>query len=275
MTAPAQAMTPRGQQATSRFAVRIPNERTFYAALGFVGLLIAWQLASNAGIIKKILMSSPIDIGKVAVSDFTTGAIWPHLTISLQEWLIGFVIAIVVGLPFGFMLGYFRRFRLFTNYWLFAVDATPSVALFPLIVLVLGIGLQAKVFMVFLACIFQILLSTMQGVRAVNWRHQEIANSFRASNWRILLSVVLPTTIPFALTGIRLGASRALVGVVVAEFQAANQGIGYYIALNGQTLNTARVFVGLLLLGLFGIVVGEIVRVVERRFDVWRPTIHR
>ena len=106
MTAPAQAMTPRGQQTTGRFSVRIPNERTFYAVLGFVGLLIAWQLASNAGIIKKILMSSPIDIARTAVLDFTTGAIWPHLTISAQEWILGFLIAIAFGIPFGFALGY-------------------------------------------------------------------------------------------------------------------------------------------------------------------------
>jgi NitT/TauT family transport system permease protein len=275
MTGQAQAMTPRGQPAASRFSVRIPNERTFYAVLGLVGLMIVWQLASNAGIIKKILMSSPIDIARTAVTDFTTGAIWPHLTISFQEWILGFLIAIGIGIPFGFALGYFRRLRLFSNYWLFAVDATPSVALFPLIVLVLGIGLESKIFMVFLACIFQILLATMQGVRAVNWRHEEIANSFRATTWQRLRSVVLPTTIPFALTGIRLGASRALVGVVTAEFLAANQGLGYYIALNGQTLNTSRVFVGLLILGVFGILVGEVVRLIEHRFDVWRPTIHR
>jgi ABC-type nitrate/sulfonate/bicarbonate transport system permease component len=275
MTAPAHAMTPRGQPTAARFSVRVPNERMFYALLGLVGLMIAWQLASNAGIIKKILMSSPIDIARAAVQDFTTGAIWPHLTISFQEWILGFLIAIAVGIPFGFALGYFRRLRLFSNYWLFAVDATPSVALFPLIVLVLGIGLESKIFMVFLACIFQILLSTMQGVRAVNWRHEEIANSFRASTWRRMRSVVLPTTIPFALTGIRLGASRALVGVVTAEFLAANQGIGYYIALNGQTLQTSRVFVGLVMLGVFGILLGEVVRLVEHRFDAWRPTIHR
>jgi NitT/TauT family transport system permease protein len=275
MTAPAQAMTPRGQPAAGRFSVRIPNERMSYALLGLVGLMIAWQLASNAGIIKKILMSSPIDIARAAVTDFTSGEIWPHLATSFQEWILGFLIAIAIGIPFGFAVGYWRRFRLFTNYWLFAVDATPSVALFPLIVLVLGIGLEAKVFMVFLACIFQILLATMQGVRAVSWRHEEIANSFRASQWRILRSVVIPTTIPFVLTGLRLGASRALVGVVTAEFLAANQGIGYYILLNGQTLQTSRVFVGLLMLGIFGILLGEAIRVVEHRFDVWRPAIHR
>jgi NitT/TauT family transport system permease protein len=275
MTGQAHVMTPRGQPTTARFSVRIPNERLFYALLGLGGLLIAWQLASNAGLIKKILMSSPIDIANTAITDFTTGAIWPHLTISAQEWILGLLIAIVIGIPFGFALGYFRRLRLFSNYWLFAVDATPSVALFPLIVLVLGIGLESKIFMVFLACIFQITLSTMQGVRSVSWKHEEIANSFRASTWQRVRSVVLPSTIPFALTGLRLGASRALVGVVTAEFLAANQGLGYYIALNGQTLNTSRVFVGLLMLGIFGILIGELVRVVEHRFDVWRPAIHR
>ncbi|HUR04990.1 MAG TPA: ABC transporter permease subunit, partial [Nonomuraea sp.] len=111
--------------------------------------------------------------------------------------------------------------------------------------------------------------------QSVSWKHMEIASSFGASQRQIIRSVVLPTTIPFILTGIRLAAGRSLVGVVVAEFQAANQGVGYYIALNGQTLNTARVFIGLLLLGVFGVFVGELVRLVEDRFDRWRPSLHR
>jgi len=285
VTQQAQAMTPRGQAAKGRLSIKIPNERTFYAVLGFVGLLTAWQLATSIdlnpdqpgvqGLIKKILMSSPIDIFNAGVQDFTSGTIWPHLQISFIEWILGFALSILIGVPFGFAIGLWRRLRMFTGYWLFAVDATPSVALFPLIVLVAGIGLESKLIMVVLAAVFQILLSTMGGVRAVSWKHMEIARSFGASQGQILRSVILPTTIPFMLTGIRLGAGRSLVGVVVAEFQAANQGIGYYIALNGQTLNTARVFIGLLILGGFGILVGEIVRLIEHRFDVWRPQIHR
>ncbi len=284
MTQPASAMTSRGRPAAGRFSIRIPNERTFYAVLGFVGLIIAWQASTgidldpstpgNQGAIKKILMSSPVDIFNAGVADFSTGVIWPHLAISFQEWSLGFLLSLAIGIPLGFAIGLWRRLRMFTGYWLFAVDATPSVALFPLIVLVAGIGLESKLIMVVLAAVFQVLLSTMGGVRAVSWKHMEIARSFGASEWRILRSVVVPTTIPFMLTGIRLGAGRALVGVVVAEFQAANQGIGYYILLNGQTLNTARVFMGLVILGTFGILIGEIVRFVEHRFDVWRPQIH-
>lgn len=278
-------MTPRGQEVKGRFSIRIPNERTFYALLGFVTLLVAWQAATTIdldpntpgtqGAIKKILMSSPVDIFNAGVADFSSGVIWPHIQISFIEWILGFLISIGIGVPFGFAIGLWRRMRMFTGYWLFAVDATPSVALFPLIVLVAGIGLESKLIMVVLAAVFQILLSTMAGVRSVSWKHMEIARSFGASEGTILRSVVLPSTIPFMLTGIRLGAGRSLVGVVVAEFQAANQGIGYYIALNGQTLNTARVFIGLVLLGTFGVLIGEVVRVIEHRFDVWRPQIHR
>jgi len=278
-------MTSRGRPVPGRFSIRIPNERAFYAVLGFVWLLVAWQAATSIdldpntpgtqGLVKKILMSSPVDIFNAGVADFSSGVIWPHLGISFQEWSLGFLLALAIGIPFGFAIGLWGRLRMFTGYWLFAVDATPSVALFPLIVLVVGIGLESKLVMVVLSAVFQVLLSTMGGVRAVSWKHLEIAHSFGASRGLILRSVIVPTTIPFMLTGIRLGAGRSLVGVVVAEFQAANQGIGYYIALNGQTLNTARVFIGLLILGTFGILVGELVRLIEHRFDVWRPQIHQ
>jgi NitT/TauT family transport system permease protein len=87
-------------------------------------------------------------------------------------------------------------------------------------------------------------------------------------------TVILPASTPFLLTGIRLGTGRAVVGVVVAEFLAANQGIGFYISINGTLLQTARVYFGIVLLGILGLVLGELVRVVERRFERWRPRIN-
>ena len=269
------AMTSRGPVKPRRFAIKIPNERAFYATLGFVGLLIIWQIASDSGWIKKILMSSPTAIWQAGVQDFTSGVIWPHIGISMQEWTYGFLISCALGIVLGLSVGWFRRFRLATAPLMSALYATPTIALFPLIVLIAGIGLESKVILVILASIFAVIINTMVGVQSVSWKHMEIASSFGASQARIIRSVVLPTTIPFILTGVRLAAGRSLVGVVVAEFQAANQGVGYYIALNGQTLNTARVFIGLLLLGVFGIFVGELVRLVEDRFDRWRPSLHR
>ncbi len=284
MTVAAPAMTSRGPE-RSRRRIKIPNERLFYAVLGFVGLLVVWEFASNfdldpstpgvQGLVKRILMSAPTLIWKAGVEDFSSGAIWPHITISLQEWFYGFIISCFLGISLGLSLGWFRRFRLATQPLVSALYSTPTIALFPLIVLIAGIGLESKVILVVLASIFAVIINTMVGVQSVSWKHLEIASSFGASQTQIVRSVVLPTTIPFILTGVRLAAGRSLVGVVVAEFQAANQGVGFYIALNGQTLNTARVFIGLVLLGGFGIFVGELVRLVENRFDAWRPSIHR
>jgi len=276
--------TSRGQE-KSRRRVKIPNERLFYAILGFVGLLLIWEFASNfdlnpdepgiQGLIKRILMSAPTLIFKAAIDDFSSGVIWPHIAISLEEWLYGFLLSCVLGIVIGLSIGWFRRVRLLAAPLMNALYATPTIALFPLIVLIAGIGLESKIILVVLASIFAVVINTIVGVQSVSWKHLEIASSFGASQRQVIRSVVIPTTIPFILTGIRLAAGRSLVGVVVAEFQAANQGIGFYINLNGQTLNTARVFIGLLLLGLWGIFVGEIVRLVENRFDAWRPSIHR
>lgn len=287
MTVGTGLIAPKGSGASSRFSITIPNERTVLALTAFVVLLILWQLSTSIdldpekpgtqGLIKKVLMSSPTDIAAAGFTAVVSGEIWPHLWMSTQEWVLGFMLAIIVGIPLGFMLGWFRRFRLLMNYWLFAVDATPSIAIFPLIVLVLGIGLESKVFLVFLAAVFQVTIATMTGVRSVAFGHMQIAQSFRANTRLLLRSVVLPTTLPFVLTGIRLGSARALVGVISAEFLVAtnNQGLGFWIQLGGQTLASAKVFVGLVFIGFLGIIIGEIVRVAERRFDVWRPAIHK
>ena len=257
-----------------RWAFKRPSERALYGAMGFIGVLILWEIATDVGIFKKSLMSAPSLIVKAAITDFGSGAIWPHIFTSFNEWAIGFVIGAVVGIPLGLIIGWFRRFDYFASVMLSAIYATPKVALAPMIILVAGIGIEAKVILVLLLSIFAIIVSTVSGVHSVDRRHQQIAQSFGASKRLLFTSVVLPSTIPFILSGLRIGAGRALVGVVVAEFLVANQGIGWYISFNGTMLNSARVYLGILMLGLFGIVLGEMIRVVERRFDAWRPEIH-
>jgi NitT/TauT family transport system permease protein len=179
-----------------------------------------------------------------------------------------------VGIPLGLAIGLFRRLNYLVDPWLSALYATPTVALVPLIVLVLGIGLEAKVFVVFLESIFVITVSVMAGVHAADANYHEIAESFRASAWMRFRTVVLPASTPFVLTGVRLGTGRAVVGVVVAEFLVSNSGIGFYIGLNGFIQQTARVYFGIILLGLVGLALGELARVVERRFERWRPSIN-
>jgi NitT/TauT family transport system permease protein len=249
------------------------NERVVFGVLGFVGISTLWEVASNTGIFRKSLLSSPTLIWHAAVTDFGSGTIWPHITTSLTEFSFGFFLALVIGIPLGLLIGMFRRVDFFASVLLSGIYATPKVAIVPLIILVAGIGLEAKLIVVFLLTIFAVVVSTVAGVHSVAERHLDITKSFGASRWLMFRSVVLPSTFPFILTGIRIGAGRALVGVVTAEFLAANEGIGYYISLYGVFLDTSRVMLGIVLLGLFGVALGELLRLIERRFEVWRPEI--
>lgn len=250
-----------------------PSERLVFGLVGFVVVLSLWEAVSVLGLVKKVVLSSPTLIFNAAVTDISSGVIWPHLQLSATEYILGFATALVVGIPVGLAIGLFRRLNYLLDPWLSAIYATPTVALVPLIIIVLGIGLESKIFIVFLEAVFVVVVSTMAGVHAADANFHDIAQSFRASRWMRFRSVVLPASVPYILTGARLGTGRALVGVVVAEFLASNGGIGFYISLNGSLLQTARVYFGIVLLGVLGVVLGEAVRGLERRFERWRPAI--
>ncbi|HYK99341.1 MAG TPA: ABC transporter permease [Candidatus Acidoferrales bacterium] len=266
--APLEATAPRVQ----RF-IR-SNERLFYGILGFVIVAALWETAGDIGLYRKSLLSTPSLVLLAAWQDFSSGAIYPDLIASGREFFLGFIAATVVGIPLGFAIGLFRRVEYLTSYLIFGIYSTPKAAIAPLIILTAGIELESKVILVFLLTFFSVIVSTVAGVRAVNERHLDIAQSFGASRWLRFRSVVLPSTFPFILTGIRIATGRALVGVIVAEELAANEGIGHYIELYGTFLQTNRVMLGIVLLGLFGIILGEGVRRIEKRYEVWRQEIH-
>lgn len=264
MTVAMQRFFPRGSTA----------ERVAYGLLGFVGVVAVWEGSVSAGILGRSLLSSPARIWTAALKDFGAGTIWPHIATSSQEFAAGFFIALAVGIPLGMAIGWFPRVDHLMSGLLAGLNATPNVALIPLIVLIAGIGLESKAIVVFLSAFFAVMVTTYAGVRAVARRHLEITRSFGGSRWLAFRTVAVPSTIPFMLTGTRIGAGRALVGVVSAEILGANAGLGFYIDLNGIFLDTSRVMLGIILFGVIGLVVGEVIRAAERRFEVWRPEIH-
>jgi NitT/TauT family transport system permease protein len=252
---------------------RIYNEPLVFGVLGFVAVLVVWELAVDLRFVKASLISSPTRIWEAAVTDFGNGALFPHIGTSLLEWAVGFAVAIAVAIPFGLLLGTFRRLALVFDPILSGMYATPTVALVPLIILVFGIGINAKFAVVFLEAFVTLAVASMTGIRSADRRHLETARSFGASRWLTFRSVNLPSSVPFIITGLRIGAGRALVGVIVAEFIAANIGIGFYISLNGNLLNASRVMLGVLLIGGFGVFVGIVIGRLQRHFDRWRPAI--
>lgn len=270
------ASRPRSPHPESR-RIRLPSigDRVKYGLLGFVIILPIWELVVDLGLVKKVTLSAPSLILATGINDLIlTRELWPHLFQSSQQFVLGLGLALVTGVPLGLALGMFRRLNYFVDPWLSAIYATPTIALVPLIVLVLGLGLQSKVFIVWLEAIFVVVVSTTSGVHAAEARYLDLARSFRASRWLTFRSVIVPSSFPYILTALRLGTTRALVGVVVAEFFAANKGIGFWINFSGTTLRTDRVYLGVIILGLLGMAMGEGVRRIEKRYEKWRPEIH-
>jgi ABC-type nitrate/sulfonate/bicarbonate transport system permease component len=243
---------------------------TFSATL----FLIAWELVGNTfQLINPMFMSAPSLIAKAAYQLFASGEIYNDLYISGIEFFWGYLLSVAVAIPFGIAVGWYKKMAYIFDPFINAMNATPRVALLPLVIIWLGIGVLSKIGIIFLGAVIPILVNTRDGVKTTPVNLLNAARSFGASEWQVFKTIVLPSTVPFFLTGMRLGVGRALVGVLVGELYAATAGIGFMITVAGATFQTDKVFVGILIFALSGMASMEALSAVERRFDRWRPKV--
>jgi NitT/TauT family transport system permease protein len=208
-----------------------------------------------------------------AVKEVQLPRFWDDVRVSAFEFASGYLLAVLLGVPLGIAFGWYRRLSYMADPWLNLFNSLPRVALLPLIVLWLGLGTQSKIAVVFLGAFFSIIIPTVQGVRTVDRRFLDVARSFGASQGRLFISVVAPSTIPFIATGMRLGLGRALIGVVVGELYAQTDGLGVMITKAAANIQPDRMFFAILIFTGTGIVGVEALRRVERYFDRWRPKL--
>ncbi len=250
------------------------QEKKILGTLSVGIFLIIWELTGNVfQWINPMFMSSPSLILKAAVEMFRSGEIYHDLYVSGIEFLGGYFLAAAVAIPFGILVGWYKRMSYVFDPFINAMNATPRVALLPLVIIWLGIGILSKVGIIFLGAVFSILINTRDGVKTTPLNLLNAARSFGASEWMVFKTVVLPSTVPFILTGLRLAVGRALVGVLVGELYAATAGIGFMITVAGATFQTDKVFVGVGIFALSGMIGMELLTKIERRFDRWRPQV--
>jgi len=236
-----------------------------------VGGLLIWHLLAVYAINDTTLLVSPIAVMKTAYEMlFVNGELYPHLFASSWIFFYGFGLAIVIGVPLGFVMALSPLVRDYVNPWMTTLYTTPRIAFAPLLLLWFGIGGGAKVAIVFLGCVFPILINSYFGMRAVNREYVELARSFRLTPWGLFLKILLPASVPFILAGIRLAIGRGLTGVAIAEWFGATEGLGYLVFFAGQTLNIPTLFVGVAAFAVLGILGFELVRRIEVYVTPWR-----
>ena len=261
-------------EASRLYKFYLNQEKKILGSAAVILFLVVWELVGNVlQLINPMFMSAPSLIGKAAYQLFASGEIFNDLYISGIELFWGYILSATVAVPFGIAIGWYKKMSYIFDPFVNAMNATPRVALLPLVIIWLGIGILSKVGIIFLGAVFPILINTRDGVKTTPANLLTAARSFGASEWMLFRSVVLPSTIPFILSGLRLGLGRAIVGVMVGELYAATAGIGFMITVAGATFQTDKVFVGVLIFALTGMLGMELLTRVEKRFDTWRPKV--
>jgi NitT/TauT family transport system permease protein len=246
------------------------HENTLLAIGAVLAFLVIWEILPDTGLANPFFSSSPSRILKAGQWLFAHG-FWQDILVSLGEFAAGMLLAVLVSIPLGLLLGWYRRLNAAFEPFVTMLNAMPRVALLPLIILWLGIGMESKVAAVFLGAFFPLVVNVMAGVRTVDETLLKCARSFGASDRQVFTSLALPSSVPFLVAGMRLALGRGLVGVVVGEMLASTAGIGHMMTLASATFQTDKMFVGLILLAGFGYSLTELLKRLEKRFESWRP----
>jgi NitT/TauT family transport system permease protein len=248
------------------------RERAVLGIAGIVSFFALWEIGADLRVIDHLFFSSPHEIVAAGIREVTVPRFWNDVKVSALELGVGTALAVVTAVPLGIAIGWFRRVSLASDPWLNFTNALPRAALVPLVVLWAGLGQEMKTLIVFLGGFFSIILPTVDGVRTVERQFLDVARSFRAPERLILTSIVLPGTLPFIISGLRIAVGRVLAGVIIAEFYAQTEGIGVLVKKAADSLQSDRMLFGVLIFTLLGIVLYEAVGALERHYERWRPS---
>ena len=250
------------------------NENFLLGTGAVVAFLLFWEIAVRAGWANPLFTSSPSRILAAGFEMFADGSIFPDLAVSGEEFALGYGLAVLAGVPLGILMGWYSRLNAVLDPFVNALYATPRIALMPLIIIWFGVDLSAKIAIIFLSTVFPILVNTMTGVRTMERDFVKVARSFGASDGQLFLTVALPSSVPNLLTGLRLGLGHALIGIVVGEMYGASAGIGFMMQSAGATFQTDKVMVGIIIIAAAGMAMTQVLKMIEQRFDAWRPDHH-
>jgi sulfonate transport system permease protein len=253
------------------FALAKTHERLLVSTIAVVLFLVAWELLPAYGLIDIRYTSQPSSVFKTAVNVLFHDNLGHHAYVSFMEFIIGFVLAVAIGIPAGILFGTVKILRQFMDPPLMALNMMPRLALLPILAVGLGIGISSKIAVVFLGAVMPIIVNTMAGVRETDARLILAARSFGATRLDIFLNILLPSSLPAVIMGVRLGIGRGILGVVVGEMYVAEAGIGFQIVTYGSSMRVDYLLVYTLLIAGFGYLLTSAARTLENRLSTWRP----
>ncbi|THK36554.1 ABC transporter permease [Ensifer sp. MPMI2T] len=235
-------------------------------------ILGGWQLGVAAGVIDVFFFPAPVDIFNQVISWVIDSDFYRHVTITLTETVLGYLIGTGLGVAAGVWLGLSRRTARILDPFIKGLNAIPRVVLAPIFVLWLGLGLWSKVALAVTLVFFVTFFNAMQGVREVNPVVLSNARILGARRSDLLRHVYFPAAASWILSSLRTSVGFAVVGAIIGEYLGASAGLGYLIAQAEGNFDAVGVFAGILILAIFVLIIDSLLDVVEKRLIKWRPS---
>jgi len=249
---------------------RLVDHLGLVRAASVVVVLSLWEIFGRQ--VNPLFLSYPSAIARAFIQLLGTGEFERQALGSLQVFAVGLIAALVLGIAFGLLIGRYRLAEYILDPYVYALDATPRVALIPLLLLWFGLGTSSKIAIVFLSGLFPVLMNTFAGVRTVSAQLVDIGRAYGAREGKIFSKIILPAALPFVMAGIRLAVGRALIGIITAEMFTAVTGLGALLIRYSSALATDKFFVPVILLALLGVILSGGVDKLQKRLAPWKET---
>lgn len=224
----------------------------------FTVFLLLWEILARTNIISPMFFPQPSRIFTALISAIGSGEIFNHTICSLYRLLVGFIIGGSCGLIIGIMMGWSKRIRHFMNPFVSAIHPIPKIAILPLVMVIFGIGEVSKLALIALTALFPMLINAYDGVRQIQPVYLDVANNLKCSRWLVFKELVLPGSLPFVMSGVRLSINTAFLLTVAIELVSAERGLGAYIWMAWQTLRVEKIYAALVIISILGITINLI-----------------
>ena len=251
------------------------KESRWTGALVLLALALLWEAAGRGAWVHKVLLPPLRAVLATLYDIVASGEVVRHLAVSLWRAAAGYALAAALGIALGIAMGYWRRVHQAAEITIELLRAVPPPAIIPVAMVFLGIGDALKVFVIFFACLFPILVNTIDGVRAADPVLIRTARTFRLSQARTVWKVIVPIAAPTIMTGLRIATAIALILTVISEMIGATSGIGYFILGAQRTMHITQMYAGIIVLALTGYALNRAFLAADERIMAWHKGLTR
>lgn len=234
-----------------------------------VAVLVLWEIAARLTLIDVRLFPAPTSIVMAMAEMIVAGNLLEHVVVTVSRIAVGSLIGIVVGVGLGLAMGYYRLLGAALGPLLSSLYALPKIAIFPLLLVVFGLGETPRVLVVAISVFFVMQINTMSGVRHIDPRMLDAGTAFGATGWRRFRYVVLPAALPSIFAGLRVSAGVSILVIAAVEFVGSSNGLGFLIWNSWTLFQPTRMFVGLVVIALLGALLAGLVDAAERIASPW------